>query len=212
MTALPRSSKLTASTRSFANKSTVPLGERYVIYKVALHADGFDQSQSNRQLRSFGDVYLLRTGLFQSERTSSQADCVLSLTPRGGLMDPALNHIIDDQVTAATKGVWGVDPDGRPIGIFIETVATIGNLPQAAVFTGILKHSMNTLCKLCCMRKYKNHTYLMTTYSSQLHSDRLSLVCFDARHKTVRECKPDKPILQKLEVETILPNPHLSAV
>lgn len=64
-------------------------------------------------------------------------------------MAPVLHRIIDDLVIAATEDIRGEDPAGRPIRIFIDTVATIGNLPQAAAFTDVLGDSENILCMIC---------------------------------------------------------------
>lgn len=92
-------------------------------------------------------------------------------------------RIIEDLFAATTEGIRGVDHDGRPICLFIDTVAIMGDLPQAAAFTDVLGHSTDTLCRLFYMRKHKNHTFQEKNHSSQQHSGRLTLVRFDARRK-----------------------------
>lgn len=59
---------------------------------------------------------------------SSQAFSVLCLTPHSYPISPVLKRNVDDLVTAATEGIRDVDPDGRPIRIFVDTVAILGDL------------------------------------------------------------------------------------
>lgn len=146
-----RFQQLKASTRSFASRCTIPSGERYVIYRVDLYSDSFQQNKSTRQWRSGGGVYLIPLGLSRFELTSNHAVRVLCLTPHGCPMAPVLQRIIDDHFTVATDGIRGVDHDSRLIRIFIDEVSMMGYPSQAAAFTDILRHSASTLCTPCCM-------------------------------------------------------------
>ena len=50
------------------NVGVLPSGERYVIYRASLYADGFQQNKAVRQSRSVGGCYLLPLGLSSAER------------------------------------------------------------------------------------------------------------------------------------------------
>lgn len=62
------------------------------------------------------------------------------------------------------------------------------------------------------MRKRYNHTVLDTNYSSVQHSGHLSRVRFDTRRRAIEACSPDKRILRKLGLETILQSRDLPTV
>lgn len=96
-----------------------------------------------------------------------------------------MNRINEDLVTAATAGVRCGDPNSRSTRIFIITVFVIGNLPKAAAFVNVLGHLANILFTLCHMRKRKSNRLAETNCKSELHSGRLSLICFDARRKAI---------------------------
>lgn len=204
--------QLIASKRSSAIQGSIRNGGRYVIYRVALYDDGFQTNKSTRQSQSFWGVYLLPVGLYRFERTSSQAVWVLCLTTHGFPIAWVLKYIIEDLVIAATEVTRGVDPDGRPIRIFTNMSAMMGDLPQASPFTDVLGHSANTLCMLYCMRKHKNHTFPETNYSSGQHSDRVSLVRFGARRKAIQACNLEKRTMQKLGMKMTLLSRDLPAV
>lgn len=105
--------RLTASASSSANQGTIPNGMRCITYRVAVHVDGFQKIKSIRQSQSFAGLYLLLVGLTHFERNSSQAFCLLCLTPYGCPMVLVRIRIIDNVVTAATEGIRGVQPDGQ---------------------------------------------------------------------------------------------------
>ena len=195
-----------------SNRGILPNGERYVIYRMALYADGFQQNKSTRQSRSIGGIYLLPLGLSNMERTCAQAVRVLSLTPPGCPMAPVLKLIIDDISQAAREGVKGVDPNGNPIRIYIDPVCLMGDLPQAAAYTDVLGHSSNAMCTLCFTRRRKNQMLPETNYSCEFHFARCALCRFDARREAIRQSNPDKQILRRLGMEWEIDSTDLPGV
>lgn len=73
---------------------------------------------------------------------------------------------------------------------FINALAMMVGLAQAAAFTNVLGQLANTLSTLCCIRNHKNHTFPKTNYSRKQHSSPLPLVCFDERRKNHTSVQP----------------------
>lgn len=94
---------------------------------------------------------------------------------------------------------------------FFDLAAMMGDLPQAASFSDVLRHSSNTLCSHRCIRNHENHTIPKTNHSSEQHSGRWSLMCFGARRKAIRACISNKLILQKLRTKTTFSSRDLPA-
>lgn len=95
---------------------------------------------------------------------SSQAVRIFCLMPHGCSIAVGLKLIIDDLLTAAMEGIRGVNPGGRPIRLFIVTVAMMGDLPRAAEFIEVHARSAFTLCSVCCICNYMNLTLPATNY------------------------------------------------
>ena len=141
-----------------SNQGVLSDGERYVVYRVSLYADGFQKNKSARQSKSVGGVYILPLGLPSMERMSAQAVRPLCLTPHGCSVNGVIKIIMKDLEKAVKEGVVGVDPDGRNVRIFIDTVSLIGDFPPAAAFTDVLGHTATAVCKIFTMRHRKGGT------------------------------------------------------
>ena len=173
-------------------------GERFVIYRIALYADGFQQNKASRQSKSVGGVYILPLGLPTSDRISLQSARPLCITPHGMSINSALGIILEDLRKSATEGIDGIDPSGRRVRIFIDTVAFFGDFPQVAAFTDVLGHSANALCSHCYMRRRKNQNVPETNFSVEIHAGRPGYCRFNARRYAIRESRPDSRILRAL--------------
>lgn len=173
-------------------------GERFVVYRVALYADGFQQNKSTRQSKSVGGVYLLPLGLPVHQRMSFHSVRVLCLTAHGSSINAGLNIIRDDLLHGSRHGVPGIDPFGRPVRIFVDAVGLFGDFPQAAAFTDVLGHTANALCTLCFMRRRKGQNLPETNFSSEVHSGRLGFARFNARRAAIRSARPDPKVLRAL--------------
>ena len=172
--------------------------ERYFIYRVALYADGFQQSKSTRQSKSVGGVYLLPLGLPPALRNSAKSVRPLCLTPHGLPANDALNMVMEDLRVGATTGVIGTDPFGRPVRIFVDVLALYGDLPQAAAYSDVLGHSATTFCNLCFMRKRKDTPLPTMNYSGHMHSLRLGFARFDERRLAIRAADFNKHTLRAI--------------
>ena len=181
-----------------SNMGTLDNGERFVVYRAALYADGFQQNKSSRQSKSVGGVYLLPVGLPMKERTSYHACRVLCLTPHGCSINKAMGMILEDIREAAVHGVQGIDPFGRTVRIFIDTTAFFGDLPQAAAFTDVLGHTANALCTLCYMRRRKGRNVPETNFSNDTHAGRPAFMRFNARQRAIRRHDPHVGVLRAL--------------
>ena len=109
--------------------------------------------------------------------------------------------IVEDLKKCARRGVQGFDPKGRPVRIFIDTVALFGDFPQAAAFTDVLGHSANAMCTICSIRRRKGQNVPETNFSFELHSARPGLIRFDARRNAIRSYKPHSSVLRALGME-----------
>ena len=180
------------------NVGTLDNGERFLVYRVALYADGFQQRKSTRQSKSVTGCYLLPLGLPDDERASPQAVRVITLGAHGQPVEDVLRTVLADLSEAARHGVHGIDPYGRKVRIFIDTVAFFGDMPQAAGFTDTLGHTSNALCTLCSMRRRKGTADPETNYSSETHGNRMCLARFNARREAIRLAQPHDKLLRKL--------------
>ena len=92
----PRLTDSTRTTRDRRNCGVLINGDRYVVYRVSLYADGFQQSKSSRQSKSVGGVYLLPVGLPDELRNSQQSVRPLCLTVHGLPINEAVKKIMED--------------------------------------------------------------------------------------------------------------------
>ena len=205
---------LEKTNRNKSNMGVLRNGERYVVYRVSMYADGFQEKKSTRQSKSVGGCYILPLGLPEAERCTSQAVRVVTLTAPGQSITKVVQLIMADLKKGATEGVVGTDPFGRHVRIFIDTVALLGDLPQAAAYTDVLGHTATALCTLCTMRKRKKSKHPETNYSSHVHSARMGLRRFDARRQAIRLKDGNPDLLRMLGMmdEEYMDRCHLPAV
>ena len=189
-------SKLTSS-----NLGHLPNGERYVVYRASLYADGFQANKTTRTSKSVGGIYLLPQGRPVEDRSSAKAVRPLCLVPHGMPYGPALHMILDDLVTAAQTGVTGVDSCGRNVRIYIDTLSFLGDFPQATAYTDVLGHTATAMCNICTIRRRKGHALPETNFTSELHAGRLGYARFNERRAAIRAHAPHDQILRGLGME-----------
>ena len=190
-----------ASRFTSSNTGRLPSGERYVVYRASLYADGFQANKTTRTSKSVGGIYLLPQGRSVQDRSSAKSVRPLCLVPHGMPYGPALKVIMDDLVTAAQTGVDGVDPDGRHVRIYIDTLSFLGDFPQATAYTDVLGHTSTAMCNVCTIRRRKGHGLPETNFTSDVHSGRLAYARFNERRAAIRFHAPHEQILRGLGME-----------
>ena len=180
------------------NKGYLSNGERFLIYRVALYADGFKQHKSLSDTRSVAGAYLLPLGLSLKSRRSSAAARVLTLSPDTLDANHCMEAIISDVVAAAVHGVEGRDPFGRSVRIFVDPVSFFGDLPAVAEASSIIGHRGTACCTLCAFHKKLKGNGPQITYTSTSHSRRLGLMRFDKREQAIRRMEPHPDVLRML--------------
>ena len=200
-----RISRMSGSSLKSHNKGVLPNGERFLIYRAAIYADGFQQNKNVRQSRSVGGCYLVPLGLPEHERASTQAMRVLCLTAHGQPVNDALGIILSDVQNCMKYGVCSVDPNGRKVRIFLDVVSMMGDMPQAASYSDVRGHSATTFCPLCTMRRRKETRNPETNFSSDIHSTRMGYARFDARRRAIRASYKDTALHRSLGLSTHSP-------
>ena len=188
--------------RGDTNIGTMPNGDRFLVYRVALYGDGFSQNKSSTYSKSVAGVYMLPLGIPPSARTSAQAVRVLCLTPNGMKPEHVMKSIIDDITACARDGVKAVDPFGRSVTVFIDVVQFIGDFPQVAKYTDVAGHSADAMCSLCTVRKRKNRPTPANNFSNDIHSGRIGYTRFDARNRAIRSANAHSEVLRVLGMHT----------
>ena len=72
------------------NIGRISTGERYMIYRIAIYADGFQKNKCTKQSKSVGGIYMLPLGLPLSGRRSMHAARPLCVTAPGSSIKKAL--------------------------------------------------------------------------------------------------------------------------
>lgn len=190
--------ELGRKSRRKLNRGRLDNGERFLVYRVALYVDGFQENKSSRQSRSVAGFYLLPVGFPLEMRNSERSVRVICLTPHGLCNNSTVLEIMSDLERCATQGVVGFDSRGYRVRIFIDTVALFGDLPQASAFTDALGHCATAFCGLCTIRRRKGNVLPETNYSNEFHSRRTGFMRFNARRGAIRRDTDDKSILRAL--------------
>jgi len=173
-------------------------GERFVVYRIALYADGFKQLKSLSDTRSVGGCYILPLGLPEENRRTSAAARVLTLTPDGQSLNDAMCQIVDDLVQGALQGVEGVDTYGRRVRVFIDTVAFFGDYPAVTATADVMGHTADSFCPLCTVRRRKGNGRSEVLYTSEIHSRRLGYMRFEERIRAIRAARPRRELRKRL--------------
>lgn len=201
-----RMGRLKTTVLPLRNKGVLPTGERFLIYRAAIYADGFQQNKNVRQSRSVGGCYLVPLGLSEQERASTQGIRVLCLTAHGQPVNDAITSVLDDVHHCMTTGVCGVDPNGRKVRIFLDVVSMMGDMPQAASYSDVRGHSATTFCPLCTMRRRKDTRYPETNFTSDIQSMRMGYARFDSRRRAIRASYKDSALHRSLGLSTHIPD------
>ena len=64
-------------------------------------------------------------------------------------MNKVLKAIEEDLVRGATTGIPALDPYGRPVQIFIDTVGYFGDYPAVTDTTDVRGHIATAFCTFC---------------------------------------------------------------
>lgn len=148
-------------------------GTTYLVYRVALYADGFRQHKSLSDTRSVSGCYMIPLGLSSSTRPSVAATRVLTFTPDGQDVNNALNFIMEDIARAAVEGIFGMDSYGKKVRIFIDPVSFFGDYPAATAVNDFRGHNADAFCSFCAFQKPKSGADPEILYSAEVHSRRL---------------------------------------
>jgi len=182
------------------NSGVLDNGERFVLYRMILYADGFNQHKSLSDGRSVGGCYMLPLGLSVENRRSISAVRVISITPSGENMNDALHMVKEDIVTACTKGISGTDPYGRNVRIFVDLVGCFGDFPALSSMMDVKGHTADACCTLCTFSKRKKSMEPEILYSVEIHSRRLGYMRFDDRMEQLRLFGHDEAMKKRIGV------------
>ena len=182
------------------NRGVLHNGERYVIYRIALYADGFNQRKSSDE-KSVSGCYLLPLGLPPEERSSPSAARVITIAPFGVDENDALNTILQDIQVAATDGIQGVDPYGKSVRIFVDPLGFFGDYPAASAMSDCMGHSADAYCNLCGVRRRKGTNGPQILHTSKVHSRRLGYMRFEERMRAIRDSNPSKRSLELMGMQ-----------
>lgn len=185
----------TLTHRGFPNN-----GEKCVIYRMVLYADGFKQRESLSDARVVGGCYMTPLGLSIERRRSVAAARVLTLVPHGERLNDAMDLVVDDVVSSAVEDVPGTDPYGRRVRIFIHPVAFFRDCPAVSATTDLMGHKAEAFCTLCGIRRRKGSIEPEIRYNTKKYSSRLGYMRFEERMCTIRECNPHHVLLRNLSI------------
>ena len=188
--------------RPSPNHGRLEDGTRYVVYRLALYTDGFKQHKSLADTRSVDGCYLLPLGRGLETRRSVSACRVLSLTPHGHSVNDVLSLIHDDLIIGASKGFDSIDPFGRPVRIFLDTVAMFGDYPALTATTDVRGHNALAFCTFCTFRDHNRAKSGSKLYSTAWHSRRLGASRSDHRRNMIRPELRDDALQQLLGYST----------
>ena len=180
------------------NQGILPGGERYVVYRIALYTDGFKRHKSLSDSSSVEGCYILSLGRRQELSKSASACRVITVAPPGHSPNEVLNLIENDLITGAKEGFGSIDPFGRPVRIFIDTVAMFGDYPALSGTADVRGHNATSFCTFCTFRERPNSSLGSKIYSSSVHSKRMSAMRNDERRMQIRPHLIDERISQRL--------------
>jgi len=182
------------------NSGFLDNGERFLLYRMVLYADGFNQHKSLSDSRSVGGCYMLPLGLSVENRRSISAVRVISITPSGENMNDALHMVKQDVVTSCTKGIRGTDPYGRSVRIFVDLVGCFGDFPALTSMMDVKGHTADACCTLCSFSRRKRCADPEILYSVEIHSRRLGYMRFDDRMERLRAFGLDEAMKKRIGV------------
>lgn len=185
------------------NRGVLSNGKRYLVYRIVLYTDGFGQLKSLSDQREVGGVYILPIGLPTESKRSWSGARVISLTPDGHSMNKVLTAIEGDLVLGATTGIPGLDPYGRPVQIFLDTVGYFGDYPAVTATTDVRGHNATAFCTFCTFREVHNAPGGSKMYSTDIHSRRLGVMRWDSRRDVVRSKIPTGTLERRLGFSTL---------
>ena len=184
------------------NKGVLPDGTRYVVYRIALYTDGFKPSKNNADTKSVDGCYILPLGRGFESRKSTSSCRILSLTPDGHSPCDFLALIHEDLILGASKGFPSFDPYGRPVQIFIDTVAMFGDYPALTKASDLRGHNALSFCTFCTFREHAGTASGSRLYSTAWHSRRLGAMRTDTQREMIRPELDDAYLQQLLGYST----------
>ena len=123
---------------------------------------------------------------------------MITVAPPGHSPNEVLNIIEHDLITGAKQGFRSIDPFGRAVRIFIDTVAMFGDYPALSGTADVRGHNATSFCTFCTFRERPNSLLGSKLYTSCVHSKRLSAMRNDERRTRIRPHLIDERIAQRL--------------
>lgn len=170
-------------------QDVLPTGERYVIYRIAVYVDGFNQLKSSDR-KSVAGCYMLPLGPPPEKRRIFAFARILTLAPDGVDENDSLNTILDDLCTSAPVGIHGVDPFDKPLRIFIDPVDLYGDHLVASAMSDVKGHTPDAFCTLCGKRRRKGTSSAKIFGHTSMHFRRMGYARSEERMRAVRASDP----------------------
>ena len=147
-------------------------GLPFVVYRILLFCDDFQQSSQMSKAASAGGCYFLPLSLPVEKRRSSSSVRIISLTPPNTSTNDLLRYIVPDMRQATVHGVDGHTPSGTRLRIFLDVLGFVGDYPASACVVDVLGHVGNAPCTHCSFRRLRNVTNNGSRfgYTTKIHS------------------------------------------
>ena len=133
-------------------------GLPFVVYRILLYCDDFQQSSQMSKAASDGVCYFLPLYLPVEKRCSLSSVRIISLTPTNTSTNDVLRYIIPDMVQATVHGLEGRTPSGTRRRIFLDVLGFVGDYPVYASVVDVLGHVGSAPCNHCSFRCLRNVT------------------------------------------------------
>ena len=126
-------------------------GREYVVYRVLLYADDFEQHAGKKG--SAGGLYMTPLVLPQSWKTARRGVRILGLTPPGVTTQDLIAELIPDIVRTSTDGVECVNKAGDSVVVFTDVVAFVCDYHEANHASFVRGTTALAPCNLCTFLK-----------------------------------------------------------
>ena len=183
---------------SVTNKGFLENGERYVVYRFALYADGFNQFKAQHDSRSVTGCYILPLGLSVDNRNGSSATRPITLASSSTSEYKVIHSVLDDISRAARTGLKGSDPYGREVNILLDPVSFYGDYPAVSACCDALGHTANAFCTHCHVVKRRAPGSSKMLNNTVHHSRRLGVMRTDTRSEALRSSSLPSTVLRLL--------------
>ena len=160
---IPNTDAKRTSPEGYPCYGRLPSGERYVIYRFMLYADGFSPHIGKHG--SYTGVYMMNLNIPPQLRSVSGCVHRIALTPPGVSANDVIRYISRDIAIGCTEGYSVRDSDFEPYRLFLDYVGFIGDQPAVTETTDVRGHNAISPCTYCTFQRRDPKSEGSSTYA-----------------------------------------------